>query len=238
MSAPIFTPETIRFLRALRRRNEKPWFEANRERYDQHVRLPLRELVEEVDVRLATLAPEIVGDAKRSPFRIHRDVRFSSDKSPYKTTAACWFFHRAAGRSVGTAREGGGAGFYFHIDPDEVLVAGGLWMPARPALDRVREAIAQDPDGFGGTVSGRAFRERFGGLTEEAMLVRMPRGYAPDHPAERWLRFRTFTASRTISEEEAYAQKLPDLLARDYAVLLPLVRWLNSALGYPPATRR
>ncbi|MFL5575952.1 MAG: TIGR02453 family protein, partial [Gemmatimonadaceae bacterium] len=96
----MFAPASLRFLRGLAANNRKEWFEARRETYEREVRAPLRELVEEMDVRLATVAPEIVGDTKRSLFRIHRDVRFSRDKSPYKTHAACWFFHRAAGRSA------------------------------------------------------------------------------------------------------------------------------------------
>ena len=82
-------------------------------------------LVEEMDVRLAELAPEIVGDPKRSIFRIHRDVRFSNDKSPYKTNAACWFYHMDAGRGVGGDAPHGGAGFYFHLEPGESCWAAG-----------------------------------------------------------------------------------------------------------------
>jgi len=77
----------------------------------------MRELIEEMDVRLARFAPEIVGDPRRSMFRIYRDMRFSKDKSPYKTHVACWFYHRDADSGVGGDAEGGGAGFYAHIEP-------------------------------------------------------------------------------------------------------------------------
>ena len=95
-------------------------------------------------MRLATLAPEIVGDPKRSPFRIHRDVRFSADKSPYKTHVACWFHHADAGRGVGAATPHGGAGFYFHMEADRASIGGGIWMPPRPTLQRIRERIDED----------------------------------------------------------------------------------------------
>src|SRR5512140_622397 len=108
-------PASLRFLRALARHNERPWFEAHRREYETLVKEPMRELVEEMDVRLARFAPEIVGEPKRSIFRIYRDVRFSEDKSPYKTQAACWFFHRDASHRVGQESHGGGAGFYFQL---------------------------------------------------------------------------------------------------------------------------
>src|SRR4029450_8698576 len=99
--------------------------------------------------RLRAIAPEITGDPRRSMFRIHRDVRFSRDKSPYKTNAGAWLYHRDAGRKVGTTGEGGGAGFYFHIDATSCFMAGGIWMPARPALQRIREVIAAQPAALG-----------------------------------------------------------------------------------------
>src|SRR5258708_37546685 len=101
-------------------------------------------VVGDVAVRLATMAPELVGDPRRSLFRIHRDVRFSKDKSPYKTHVACWFFHGDAGRGVGTTTPHGGAGFYFHMEPDRISIGGGIWMPPRPTLQRIRDVVAGD----------------------------------------------------------------------------------------------
>src|SRR6059036_1548613 len=140
----MFTPASLAFLRGLARHNNKPWFEAHRESYENDVRAPMRALIEELDVRLARLAPEITGDPKRSMFRINRDIRFSKDKSPYKTHAACWFRHRDADRRVGSEAEGGGAGFYVHIAPGSSFLGAGIWMPPRPVLNRLRDAIAQD----------------------------------------------------------------------------------------------
>ena len=87
--APRFTAASLALLRALARHNERPWFEANRARYDALVRDPMRALVEELDVRLAVIAPEIVGDVRRSPLRAQRDTRFTHDKSPYTRHAGC-----------------------------------------------------------------------------------------------------------------------------------------------------
>src|SRR5258707_11527103 len=133
-----FRPAAFRFLRELARSNEKLWFEANRDIYEREVRDPMRLLVETLDARLGSIAPEIVGDPKRSMFRIHRDIRFSKDKSPYKTNAGAWLYHRDAGRKVGRVGEGGGAGFYFHIDPTTGFMPAGVCMPALPPPLRIR----------------------------------------------------------------------------------------------------
>ncbi len=226
-----FRPAALGFLRSLRRHNDREWFERHRETYDAELRLPLAALIEEVDVRLATLAPEIVGSLKTSPFRIHRDVRFSADKSPYKTHVACWFHHTDAGRGVGASTPHGGAGFYFHIEAGRTLLGGGIWMPPAPTLGRIRDAIAERPRGLRAILGEAAVKRRFGGLAEENMLTRMPRGFADSHPAADLLRHRSYTIGREIPEKELFSPRLPDLLARDYARILPLVRWINGALG-------
>lgn len=233
-----FSPAAMTFLRQLARHNEKPWFEANRSRYETAVRNPVRALVEEMDVRLARIAPEIVGDPRRSVFRIHRDVRFSRDKSPYKTHASCWFYHRDAGRQVGQEADAGSAGFYFQASPTESFIGAGIWMPPRGSLGRIRDAIAEDSEGFAATVDTPALRRRFGGLDDEQMLTRLPRGYAPGHPAERWLRYQSFTLGRALTTDEVLSPRLAASLERDYARLVPLVRWLNRALGYQAAAAR
>lgn len=234
-----FRPGALAFLRELERHNEKRWFEANRDRYERELRAPLAALVEEVDVRLATIAPEIVGHPKRSLFRIHRDVRFSGDKRPYKTNVAAWFHHADAGRGVGGAAVAhGGAGFYFDIEPRRVSIGGGIWMPPRPTLARLREAIDEDHGTLRAILGEPARRRRFGALAPEARLTRMPRGFAADHPAADLLRHQSFTLGRSLGERDLFSARLPDLLARDFARLVPLVRWLNGALGLREASRR
>ena len=235
---PEFTGRSLRFLRALGRHNDRNWFAAHRAEYETDVRDPMRALVEEMDVRLARLAPEMVGDPARSIFRLHRDVRFSADKAPFKTHAAAQFYHRDAGRGAGVDAAGAGASFYFHLDPAESFVAGGLWMPARPALNAVRDAIAADPAGFEEIVTDRGFRRRFGGLEDDAVLKRMPRGFDDAHPGARWLRYRSFVGYRPLTQDEVTGPRLPAVLDRHFAALLPLVRWLNGALGYRPAAQR
>jgi uncharacterized protein (TIGR02453 family) len=232
-----FTQHALRFLRGLARHNEKPWFEAHRDEYETEVRQPMRELIEDLDTLFAQFAPEIGGDPKRSMFRIYRDIRFSKDKSPYKTHGACWFHHLNAARNVGSEADAGSAGYYFHLEPGgRSMIGAGIWMPPRPQLNKLRGAIADDPRDFDRMV--RSIPRRFGGLDDEGALKRMPREYAENHPAAQWLRFQSFTSGRLLTDAQVTRTSLGAFLAREYEALLPLVRWLNGALGFKPASRR
>jgi uncharacterized protein (TIGR02453 family) len=235
-----FRQEVLGFLRGLKKNNRRDWFEARRETYVRELAEPMKALVEELDVRFADLAPEFVGDPKRSIFRIYRDVRFSRDKSPYKAHAALWIYHRAPGRGVGKEIDGG-AGFYLHVEPGGSLVAGGLWMPPRSSLDLVRARFDRDLAGWERAVSGIAFTRRFGKLLDDengVLLKRLPRGYAEGHPAAKWLRYNSFTVHRHYDDAAILAPNLVDRTMKDFAAMVPMCRWLNRALGYLPAQRR
>jgi uncharacterized protein (TIGR02453 family) len=197
----------LQFFRGLARNNRRDWFEAHRETYETEVLRPLHALLDEVDVRLAGIAPELAADRKRSVFRIYRDIRFSKDKSPYKTHAAFWISHRALGAGGGTTVHGG-AGLYFHLEPNASIVAAGMWMPSTPALKRIRAALTEDLPGFERAL--RALRRSFGELSDEAVLARTPRGYPVDHPAADWLRYRSFTVSHPIPAAQLRRADLPD----------------------------
>jgi uncharacterized protein (TIGR02453 family) len=233
---PGFRPAALTFFRGLKRNNTKVWFEAHREQYETEVKAPLRILVEEIDARLGEVAPELTGNAKRSIFRIHRDIRFSKDKSPYKTHAACWFYHRDA--SYGTQSAHGGAGLYFHIEPNASMTGGGIWMPPTPLLKQIREAIAEDYDELRVILNDKAFKRAFGTMTKEAMLTRPPRGFSADHPAADLLLYKSFTATRPLTETELFSRKLPDIVMKQFMPMLPLVRWLNTSIGFRSHSRR
>jgi uncharacterized protein (TIGR02453 family) len=223
-----FTRNAMGFLKGIKKNNTKTWFEAHRADFEAHVREPMRELIGEMDTRFRKLAPEIGGDPKRSMFRINRDIRFSRDKSPYKTHAACWFHHNRASKQVGSEANEGSAGFYFHLEPGASMVGAGLWMPPSNQIKRLRKAIDEDPAGFGRVVQRL---RRFGGLDDEHMLKRMPRGYEETNPAAKWLRYQSFTSGRRLTDAQVTSPRLGAVLDKEFAGLLPLVRWLNAALG-------
>ncbi|MGQ0537876.1 MAG: DUF2461 domain-containing protein [Gemmatimonadaceae bacterium] len=233
-----FSSKAFTFLRSLKRNNRRDWFEENKDSYRAEVLEPMRAFIQAMDVRFGRFAPEIVGEPKKSLFRIHRDVRFSKDKSPYKTHAACWFFHRSAGKRVGQEASEGGAGFYFHLEPGASFVGAGIWMPPRPSLTRLRDAILADHIAFARLTSTRALKRRFGSLSDEGRLTRVPRGYAADHPAGDLLRNVSFTIGRRLDDAEVLRAGLDRRLERDFTAALALVRWLNGALGYRPASSR
>jgi len=235
-----FRPAALSFLRALKKNNNREWFEEHRDEFVRDVSDPMKALIEELDVRFAKLAPEFVGDPKRSMFRIYRDVRFSKDKSPYKTHAALWIYHRAPGRGVGKEIDGG-AGFYVHLEPNASLIAAGLWMPPRPSLAKVREHFSEDLTGWKRAVTAAPVVKRFGGLVDDEpgiLLKRLPRGFDEGHSAEKWLRYNSFTMHRSCTDAQMLSPKLVETVMKDFALLVPMCRWLNRALGYLPAKSR
>jgi uncharacterized protein (DUF2461 family) len=111
-------------------------------------------------------------------------------------------------------------------------------MPPRPGLQRIRQSLLDDVEGFDEIVLAHGFKRRFGALDPELMLTRMPRGYDESHPAAKWLRFQSFIAGAEISPDQALSTTLPGILARYFEALAPMVRWLNDALGLKRSTAR
>jgi uncharacterized protein (TIGR02453 family) len=233
-----FPTSAFTFLKGLAEHNDREWFEARRDTYESALREPMKALIEEMDARLATFAPEITGTVKGSMFRIHRDIRFSKNKAPYKTNAACWFFHRDSKGNVGQEAVHGGAGMYFHLEPRACFAGGGVWMPPAPVLKRVRGALDVGHEEFNAIVKARAFRKLFGDLSTEAVLKRMPRGFDVEHPAGDWLRYQSFTAGCALKQAEVTSAALADRLEEAFRVITPFVRWLNGAMGFRPHASR
>ena len=111
-------------------------------------------------------------------------------------------------------------------------------MPPRPALNKIRDAIAEDARTFARIIEQPAAKRRFGGLDDGAMLKRMPRGFAEGHPAAKWLRYQSFTIGRELSDKQVLGPGLVRLLEGDFTLMMPLVRWLNGALGLKDAKER
>src|SRR3954465_13863291 len=148
--APRFGKEALAFLARLKRNNRREWFNARKDEYEAVVRQPMFAIIERLAVDMRTLAPELHVSPK-SIYRIYRDVRFSENKQPYKTHIAASFWHRELGK-------GGGAGMYFHVEPDGVWIGGGMYAPDTSQLHRVGEQIANNVGHFRSIVESTAFK--------------------------------------------------------------------------------
>jgi uncharacterized protein (TIGR02453 family) len=227
MSIP-FTIRTLRFLRALKRNNDREWFRSRKTQYDADVRQPMIALLERLDRDFRTFAPEFIAEPKVCLYRIYRDTRFSADKTPLKT-------HVAAHCPMRGMPKGEGGGLYVEVAPTWVWMGGGLYMPSNPQLQVIRAHIAGTHPRLQRLVTGTAFRNTVGTL-EGDRLSRVPRGYTSDHPAAHYLQFKQFLAGREFEADFALSRRFyPELLATFRAVA-PLVRFLNRALSPADAT--
>jgi uncharacterized protein (TIGR02453 family) len=217
-----FTAKTLSFLRALKRNNDREWFRARKDEYERHVRGPMIDLLNQLAGDLRTFAPELVCDPKASLFRIYRDTRFSEDKSPLKTNVAAHFPLRGAAR-------GSGAGLYFEIAPQWVWMGGGIYMPSPADLTAIRAHIAETHPRLHRLVTATSFTRVMGGLTGE-QLTRVPRGYAKEHPAADYLRYKQFLAGREREAAFATSPRFYKELVATFRATAPLVQFLNSAL--------
>jgi uncharacterized protein (TIGR02453 family) len=217
-----FPAETLRFLRALKRNNRREWFNAHRDDYEAHVRQPMTAIVERLAVDLRAFAPELVASPKLSMYRIYRDTRFSADKKPYKTHIAAVFPTRGLPKHEG-------AGAYFHISPDEVWIGGGMYMPQPQQLVAVREHIATHVRQLRAIVESPGFRNRVGPLHGDR-LKRVPRGFAKDHPAAEYLKFRHFIAGADLPASFATSPAFYKTILAVFREITPLARFLNAPL--------
>jgi uncharacterized protein (TIGR02453 family) len=223
---PWFTPALFVFLEELRLHNDRDWFERNRDRYLRDVRDPMLRFVADVGPVLKKLAPRLVADprpAGGSLFRIHRDTRFSKDKTPYKTNVAASFRHQA-GRDVH------GPGLYVSLAPGEVEVGGGVWHPEPEALRQIRTAIVEKPAAWTRAVAAPGL-ERLTWWGES--LTRTPRGSPPGHAHDAWLRRKDFAAGVELAEEDALAPDFLDRCAEAWRPLGPAMKFMAGAVGLP-----
>lgn len=223
----MFTPAFFRFLRALRKNNDRDWFLANKEAYERDVKEPALRFVGDFAPTLRKINRHLVADARPvggSMFRIHRDVRFAKDKRPYKTHVGIHFRHEAA-------KDAYAPGLYLHLEPGDVFAAAGLWRPKGSALSDLRDAIVASPTSWRRAIGGRAFATRFE-LSGES-LTRVPRGYERDHPLARDLRRKSFIAITGFRESDACHADFPARLEEAWRESRPFMRFIAKALDIP-----
>jgi uncharacterized protein (TIGR02453 family) len=221
-----FSAATLRFLRSLKRNNRRDWFNAHRDEYEAHVRQPMAAIVERLAEDFRSFAPELVASPKISMYRIYRDTRFSENKAPYKTHVAAVFPTRGLPKHEG-------AGLYFHVSAEDVWIGGGMYSPQPAQLHAVREHIAANVRQLRAIVESPAFRRRVGELEGEK-LTRVPRGFAKDHPAAEYLKYRHFIAGAEFPSDFAASPQFYRTMLAVFREVLPLSRFLNAPLNGPP----
>lgn len=222
MPAPRFSPKAIAFLRALKRNNRREWFAPRKDQFEALLRRPMLDVVEHLAVEFSAFAPELSAGPK-SVFRIYRDTRFSSDKTPYKTNVAAFFPDRDLPRHSGAA-------LYMEVTPGWVWAGGGLYYPESTILHKEREHIAGNFRRFRAIVESPVFRRRVGPLEGGELLQRVPRGFAPNHPAASYLRYRMFVAGKEFPASFATSPRFCGGLVDVFKHLTPLIRFLNEPL--------
>jgi uncharacterized protein (DUF2461 family) len=241
-TAPPFTGfrrESIQFLADLAEHNDRAWFQPRKADYERLLKEPLEALVAALADRFADRGLPLLADPRRSTFRIYRDTRFSKDKSPYKTNVGASFpwLGRATGtadgpdaaEAVGRADDGAhGNGGYFHFQPGQMYFGGGMWMPDRSQLGRLREAVATDPERVRAALEDPGFVAAFGSVRSHEYLKRVPPGFPADHELADLLRAKDLVFGRPLADDETLSQSLPDVLADGFAAAVPVFRFLSS----------
>jgi len=219
---PQFPAAGLTFLRKLRRNNRREWFLVNKQTYEECVHQPMIELVDALAAEFSSFAPELAASPKVSLYRIYRDTRFSKDKSPYKTHVAAGFPHKNLEKNQG-------AGLYLHISPSEFLIGGGLYSPQAEDLAAVRRHIALNYHRMKHILHDRTFHKLFTGLHGE-QLVRVPRGFSPDHPAIDFLKQKQFLASRQFPSAVVTTPQFGSIVLETFRSLHPLLQFLNEPI--------
>jgi uncharacterized protein (TIGR02453 family) len=220
MSKAYFNSEMFRFLRELKRNNRRPWFLKNKHRYEALIRQPCFAFIADFQFRLREISPWMKADPKPnggSLKRIYRDIRFSSDKTPYKTNVGLHFPHGGSKDHVH------GASFYIHFEPGASFLAGGCWHPDNRSLARIRDAVAWKAKEWKAAVRGLE-------LSGDS-LTRPPRGYPADHPMIEDLKRKDFVAYIELSDSLVCSPRLMGEIVRGGKKLSPLMEFLCQAMG-------
>ena len=232
-----FPTEGMTFLRGLKRNNNREWFQAHKPVFEEKVKAPMLELIGELNSSLEGFAPDYVSDPAKAFYRIYRDTRFSPEKTPYKTHVAAIFVPR------GFEKHASGS-LYFQVSPQEIGVAGGIYMPGPEQLLAVRTHLAEHHERLQGILKGKKLRILMGDLSGDR-LTRVPKGFPCDHPAADLIRMKQWYVYVELEAAIATTPKLLDELLTRFKVMTPLVDFLNEplrprkpAMNFTTKTRR
>lgn len=218
------TKNTFQFLKDLKQNNERDWFLANKSKFEiakKEFEIFITELIGEI----SKFDPDIGHhSAKDCIFRIYRDVRFSKDKSPYKTHFGAHISAAAKKSDIHSK-----AGYYIHIEPGASMLAGGAYLPQGPWIKAIRQEINYNADELKKIVNSAPFKGYFGEMEGEK-LKRAPQGYQPDHPEIELLKYKSFLATHYCIDKQVLADDFPDHCARVFKALLPFDQFLNASM--------
>jgi uncharacterized protein (TIGR02453 family) len=221
-----FTPALFAFLRDLDAHNEREWFHSNKQRYIDVIQEPALAFISDFAPRLSSISPHFSADARvngGSLFRIHRDTRFSADKTPYKTNTGVHFRHEAA-------KDVHAPGYYLHLEPTACFAGVGLWRPETAVLNRIRRVIQDDPKAWERAAKGKAFTDSWTPGTED-MLKRVPSGFDPEGPHADDLRLKSHTAGRRLTQKEVTSATFIDEYAELCSAASPYMGFLCQTVG-------
>lgn len=214
--------QAFSFLKKLKKNNHKQWFDAHRAEYEI-IRMEFEEWVQTLIFKLSSSEFDLEGLApKDCIFRLYRDIRFSKDKTPYKTHLSA--FIAPGGRKTVKA------GYYFHLEPGGSMLGGGIHIPPPEQLMLVRKAIGREPENFVDIVTDRSFKKYFGELDGEK-TTRVPKGFSADHPYGEWLKYKSYIALYRMPDREALSPRLLSDAIRIFGRMKPLCEFLNHAVS-------
>lgn len=215
--------DTLKFLTALKKNNNKPWFDDHRKQYET-ARADFYTLVDKLIEAIAIFDPPIGQlQVKDCVFRINRDVRFSKDKRPYKNNFACYF--NLAGK------KGNGAGYYLHIEPGSSIAAGGIWMPEPAVLAGIRQEIDYSLAAWKKIIENKNFKESFTeGVKSGSTLVRPPKGYDENNPAIEFLKMKSFIVTKPFTDKDLLSKVFIKEVCKAFNNMKPLVDFINTSL--------
>ena len=214
---------TLKFLKNLKKNNNRPWFQEHRKQYE-NVKADFLLLVEKLITGIAAFDKPIGNlEAKNCLFRINRDVRFSKNKDPYKSNLAAYFNK--------DGKKGIGAGYYLHIEPGRSFVAGGIWMPEPAVLAGIRQEIDYNFKDWKKLIDQKNFRKIFPeAVTSEDVLVRPPKGYDENNPANEFLKMKSFIVSKSYADSDLVNTDFIKEVTKTFNVMKPLIDFLNTSL--------
>ena len=220
-----FTPDLFRFLSELQSHNNRDWFQKNKERYERSVRDPFLLFVADLRPGLKKISPYFVADPSPvggSMMRIYRDIRFSKDKTPYKTAVTAHFWH-----AKGT--KGATPAFYLRLQPADSSVGAGIWRPEPGPLKRIRKAIVDDSKTWKRIKEGREFRSSCGMAGES--LKRPPPGFDAGHPFIEDIKRKDFATTAPLNDKRVTTSSFMDDLLDSFSATAPFLEFLTKAVG-------